>query len=98
MDKEHRTTDHPPTGDESGGALHRSVAEALRRRLLSGALNDGSKLPALREMASEFEVSTMTIRQAIRTLEREGHIYRIPGVGAFVRPTVPRRITAAQKM
>ncbi len=72
-----------------GHLLHRSVAEALRRRVVQGRLPQGSKLPPLRRIAREFDVSTMTVRQAIRALEREGHIYRIAGVGAFVRTADP---------
>jgi len=72
-----------------GHLLHRSVAEALRHRVVQGRLPQGSKLPPLRRIAREFDVSTMTVRQAIRALEREGHIYRIAGVGAFVRSADP---------
>lgn len=79
----------------SAGAefLHRTVADALRHRLTAGTLAGGAKLPTLRKIADEFAVSTMTVRQAIRTLEIEGHVYRIPGVGAFVRPQAPVRAT-----
>ena len=88
------------TGSSARGGefLHRSVADALRRQLAEGSLADGSKLPPLREIADEFEVSTMTVRQALRTLEREGHVYRIPGVGAFVRPTPPGKPTARKML
>lgn len=71
-------------GGASGGSLQQTVTEALRQRLVSGALMRGSKLPTLRQVADEFAVSTMTVRQAYRTLEKEGHIRRIPHVGAFV--------------
>jgi DNA-binding LacI/PurR family transcriptional regulator len=65
------------------------VADAHRERIRSGSLAGGAKLPALRELAEEFGVSTMAIRQAIQRLEREGHVYRMRGVGAFVRPAAP---------
>ncbi len=74
--------------------LHRTVADALGSRVEAGELVGGSKLPTLRRIADEFAVSTMTVRQAIRTLELEGHVYRIPGVGAFVRPQAPGRLVA----
>jgi len=67
--------------------LHRYVANKLRQRLTSGQMAGGSKLPSLRIMADEFGVSTMTIRQAIRVLEKEGHLYRISEAGTYVRPT-----------
>ncbi|HOA73158.1 MAG TPA: GntR family transcriptional regulator [Phycisphaerae bacterium] len=67
------------------------MSEALRRRLEEGQLAGGTKLPALKELASELSVSTMTVRRALRTLESEGHVYRIAGVGSFVRPAVGGR-------
>lgn len=78
--------------------LHRTVADALRSRVEAGQLVGGSKLPTLRRIADEFAVSTMTVRQAIRTLELEGHVYRIPGVGAFVRPQVPGRVVTQRML
>ena len=71
----------PPT------KLHRYVAQTLRKRLIDGEMVGGAKLPSLREMAEEFGVSTMTIRQAINLLENEGHLYRVSSAGAYVRPT-----------
>jgi DNA-binding LacI/PurR family transcriptional regulator len=96
------TSDNGPSltlASLSGSAefLHRTVADSLRHRITAGLLAGGSKLPTLREIATEFNVSTMTVRQAIHTLEQEGHLYRIPRVGAFVRPQVPN-VVAVQKM
>ena len=71
--------------------LYRAVSDALRQRLVDGNLAAGSRLPALRELASEFSVSTITVRQALQTLEQEGRLHCIPGVGVFVRPTIPLR-------
>ena len=73
--------------------LHQRVTEALRSRLLSGLFSRGAKLPSLSAIASEFDVSAMTVRRAIATLEEEGHIHRLPNVGVFVRPDPPRRST-----
>jgi len=82
-----------PSRAERGTFLHRSISEILRRRLAGGLLAGGSKLPPLKELASELSVSTMTVRRALRTLEKEGHVYRIAGVGAFVRPAIPEATT-----
>lgn len=69
--------------------LYTSVLEVLRKRLVEGQLAHGSKLPTLKSLAAELSVSTMTIRRAFRTLEREGHVQHISGVGTFVRPERP---------
>jgi DNA-binding LacI/PurR family transcriptional regulator len=71
--------------------LHRSVSEKLLQQLKLGQLAGGAKLPTLKDLAGEMAVSTMTVRRALRTLEREGHIYNIAGVGAFVRPPPPNQ-------
>lgn len=73
-----------------GDFLHRSISEALRRRLSYGGQVEANKLPSLRKLADELAVSTMTVRRALRTLEREGHVYRIAGVGTFSRRPTSR--------
>jgi len=77
--------------------LYRHVAQTLRKRLIDGIMADGSKLPSLREMAEEFDVSTMTIRQAINLLEKEGHLYRVSSAGAYVR-TAPHEKKTSMEM
>ncbi|UCD29269.1 MAG: GntR family transcriptional regulator [Planctomycetota bacterium] len=76
--------------------LHRHVAQTLRQRLISGEMAGGAKLPSLREMAEEFGVSTMTIRQAIGVLEKEGHLYRVSAAGTYVRPTTQEKKPTVQ--
>jgi len=76
--------------------LYRSITDVLRKQLTEGDLAAGSRMPALRELAKQFNVSTITVRQALRTLEQEGRLHCIPGVGTFVRPTIPRRVTTDQ--
>jgi DNA-binding LacI/PurR family transcriptional regulator len=71
---------------------YRAVTEALRQQMTDGQLAAGVKLPALRELADQFKVSTNTIRQAIRVLEREGCLYHVPDVGAFVHPSFPSKL------
>jgi GntR family transcriptional regulator, arabinose operon transcriptional repressor len=71
--------------------MYHRVTETLRQRVLDGNLAAGIKLPTLREMADEFNVSTNTIRSALRILEKEGCVYHVPDVGAFVHPTHSRK-------
>jgi GntR family transcriptional regulator, arabinose operon transcriptional repressor len=83
------------TGDDRSGApRYHAVTEALRREMAEGRLAAGVKLPALRELAEQYQVSTNTIRQAIRVLEREGCLYHVRDVGAFVHPSFPGKIGA----
>ncbi|HMJ37861.1 MAG TPA: FCD domain-containing protein [Baekduia sp.] len=66
------------------------VADRLRRRIITGELDDGASLPREAQMISEFGVSRPSLREAIRILETEGLIrIRRGKVGGAVvmRPT-----------
>lgn len=44
----------------------------------------GDRIPSERELALEFNVSRMTLRQAVQTLVEEGILERQVGAGTFV--------------
>jgi GntR family transcriptional regulator len=67
------------------GLLYKDIALELRRRISEGVYSPGSKLPGLRELVSEFGVSTITIRRALRELTSEGLIYGQQGLGVFIK-------------
>ena len=67
-----------------GVALYVQIRETLRQQIKSGQLEPGQKLPAEDELAAQFGVSRMTVRQGISDLIDEGVLYRRRGVGTFV--------------
>jgi DNA-binding FadR family transcriptional regulator len=80
------TTDAFPTGayrrDRTGAADR--VLEDLRARILSGALERGARLPSEKELASHYDVSAPTIREAIRALSAMSMVDVRHGAGTFV--------------
>src|SRR3990172_6655523 len=74
----------------------RRVTEALCAQLRDGSLAAGVKVPALRELAERYNVSTNTVGNAIRVLESGGCLYHVPDVGAFVHPQFPSPQAASQ--
>lgn len=62
------------------------VGEQLKQSILNGIFRPGDKLPSERDMAEEFKVSRVAIREALRRLENAGFIITRQGVsgGAFV--------------
>lgn len=56
---------------------------SLRERIISGQWPPGSPLPSQRELADEFGVSIMTLRQALQLLTDEGLIETRHGSGTF---------------
>jgi GntR family transcriptional regulator len=50
----------------------------------SGLLKPGERLPSEEELAAQFGVSRMTVRQGVSDLTDEGLLYRRQGIGTFV--------------
>lgn len=69
---------------------HQFVLEALRNAIVSGDLEPGQRLLA-GDLAPEFQVSSMPVREALRQLEAEGLVTIRPHLGA----TVTRLSTSA---
>lgn len=72
------------TGEKS--FIYRSVALKIRDRIMSGKYRPNAKLPSLYELIDEFQVSTISVRRALKELANEGLIYGEQGRGVFVKP------------
>ena len=63
---------------------YQGIAEDLRSRIQRGDLSPGARLDNQRQLARDFGVTLMTLRQALELLEREKLIERRHGLGTFV--------------
>lgn len=74
-----------------------SVTEQLKKAIIQNRFKPGDKLPCERELAEQFRVSRLSIREALRTLENCGFIKIRQGVGGgvFVKELTFRPITEA---
>jgi DNA-binding FadR family transcriptional regulator len=66
--------------------LHREVVDTLLSRIVGGRYEPGALLPKEQELASEFEISRGTAREALRALEERGVVAVKHGRGARVQP------------
>jgi GntR family hexuronate regulon transcriptional repressor len=64
--------------------LYMDVARSLVAELVAGKYPVGSRLPAERELATSYEVSRPTIREAVIALEVHGLVEVRVGSGAYV--------------
>ncbi|MBF4571831.1 GntR family transcriptional regulator [Herbiconiux sp. VKM Ac-1786] len=64
--------------------LYVQIRTQIEQAIVSGRLSKGQLLLPERELADRFEVTRMTLRQAVSTLEMAGLLSRLPGVGTFV--------------
>lgn len=70
---------------ESDEAVYEQIARNLRQLILSERLAAGDRLPAMRKLAKELDVSFGTVRDAYETLALEGFV-EITSTGVTVRP------------
>jgi GntR family transcriptional regulator len=73
-----------PAKVSSGVPAYQRIRSAIRKRIDAGQLRPGDPVSSERDLAKLHEVSLMTARHALATLEREGIVERRRGVGTFV--------------
>jgi GntR family transcriptional regulator len=64
--------------------LHAQLTMALDERIESGDWPPESQVPSERELCEQFEVSRITVRQALHRLVSDGRVVRIHGRGTYV--------------
>lgn len=67
-----------------GVPMHSQISQWLRQKIDDGTYQPDQKLPSENELAKQFDVSRVTIRRALQSLENEAMIYRCQGLGSFV--------------
>ena len=77
------TTERAELGD-SDLRLYVQVARAVRQQITDGELTAGSAVPSITALTGRHGCARRTCTKALQTLEQEGVIVRIPGLGYFV--------------
>jgi GntR family transcriptional regulator, transcriptional repressor for pyruvate dehydrogenase complex len=67
------------------GRAYKQVVARIEQMIAGGQLQVGDQLPAERELAEQFEVSRVVIREAMRNLDARGVVEVRQGSGTFVR-------------
>ena len=60
------------------------IAEQIEKRILSGELQRGDRLPTERELSEQFHASRTAVREAMKTLAQKGLVDMRPGRGTIV--------------
>lgn len=66
--------------------LYLQLMQEMINKIEKGVYKENDKLPSERELCKIYDLSRITVRQALQELEREGYIYKVHGVGTFVAP------------
>src|ERR1700758_4923988 len=68
----------------NGTPAYKKIQAVIRKRIEAGQLKPGDAVASERELAKIHQVSLMTARHALASLENEGVVERRRGVGTFV--------------
>ncbi len=66
--------------------IYSQIVDGFREQILAGVLQEGEKLPSVRELAAELSINPNTIQRAYRELEAGGWVATVQGKGCFVCP------------
>lgn len=69
---------------EADRPIYQQAAEIVRKRIIKGVYPQGSRLPAVRDLAMEAGVNPNTMQRALLMLEESGLVYSQRTSGRFV--------------
>lgn len=72
------------TDQNNGIPIYKQIGDCIQSAVDSGMLPAGFKLPTVRELAEDINISTGTVKHAYEYLEQLGVIEMIQGKGSFV--------------
>jgi DNA-binding GntR family transcriptional regulator len=61
------------------------LANLLRQQITDGKLQRGQLTPSITTLTQEHGVARQTAAKALHVLEAEALVYRVPGLGYYVR-------------
>ena len=64
--------------------LYRQIADDIRRRIGSGDLSEGMRIPTEDQLMEAYHASRNTVRGALKELTIRGSVYTLHGRGTFV--------------
>jgi DNA-binding FadR family transcriptional regulator len=64
--------------------VYEEIVAKIKDMLENGRLKSGDQLPGERELSEVFQVSRSSVREALRTLETQGHLESRQGDGTYI--------------
>ena len=80
---------------DSRSPLYLQVQQYIQKRIDQGELQPHDRIQTEKELMDLFQVSRITVVNALAALVKEGYIYRVPGRGSFVADQPKATATSA---
>ncbi|MEA3119111.1 MAG: GntR family transcriptional regulator [Paraburkholderia sp.] len=74
----------PALQADSAVPLYSQIREQLRAEIDQEILRSGQQLPPESALMKRYQVSRITVRQALAQLQADGLVFKVPGKGTFV--------------
>lgn len=65
--------------------IYLQVRYEIEKVIISGAIPEGSMIPSIRSLATQYRLNPQTISNAVSDLLSEGYLYKKRGIGMFVK-------------
>ena len=72
--------------------LYQQVIDFIEQQYAQGLIRAGDKLPSLRKLSRQFEISVPTVKQAYLELERRGQIQARPQSGYYLKAQTAKKL------
>jgi len=66
--------------------IYHQLQEGIKQLILEGELSPHERISSENEFAKQFDISPMTVRQALNGLALNGYVYRMRGLGTYIAP------------
>jgi len=73
-------------------SIYEQVVDNLKELIITGVINPEDKLPSVRDLSKQLTVNPNTIQKAYRSLEMQGYIYTVTGLGTFASRPAENKI------
>jgi AcrR family transcriptional regulator len=83
--------------EATNAAPYLRIAAEIRRRIQTGELGPGDRVPSTRGLVQEFGVAMATATKALAALQQDGVVHSLPGVGTVVGPP-PRATKSVRRL
>ncbi|WP_300381951.1 GntR family transcriptional regulator [Clostridium sp.] len=70
--------------NNSNTPIYEQIMEEVKKEIIEGKLKTNDKLPSIRTLAKDLNISVITTKRAYDELEKEGYIITYPGKGSFI--------------
>jgi GntR family transcriptional regulator len=70
--------------EDNENPLYLSLAKLLQNQIIEGELTPGTRLPTIEQIATQYGVAKVTVRQALRLLADKGLVHSMQGKGTYV--------------